>query len=701
MATAQFKLSDGQIISAKIAGEQPTAREMEKLRAVHPGAIYEAPNAAPPEMATAQSVANPVGAFARNLQDKLFFNRGNEFSAGVQALPALIPGGQSFSDAYSANMAGLNQEQANLYANNPTAAQASEIAGLSIPAFGLGGLLSKAPMAISMASDIAAKKFMPRLLSNAVAGGSIAAAESVPFDIGRSESLQDIPGNIAQGATTNALLGGIGGGALPEVFSAGGSLLKSLPKAKDIAPAITGGDLFPQQASNKVIDRFKTLLSDSDLTESELVGLLQAGGPKSIPADASRTMLGELDALVNQPGKAKDIAIPLLERRSIEQADDLLSDFGKPGRADSIRSLEASRKEISSPLYNKAFDNGVPHTPELEDIFNDLESAFPNVWKEAAQIGRTSAIADGIPIDDLLDRSVRGQTRPTLEGWHSIKKRLDKVIKTNYLPDGDPELAIAAQKFRNKILKTIEAPDMAPEYGEARKLWAGTNSAQDLIDEFKTFKTMKPSDFDLKWNKLSPEDQEIAMIGITETLNDMVGTGSMTGDATQVFYNINMQKKLKELLSNEQFENLAKKIKILRTQQLAMKVDPTRSAATASRLATQAEQGGIIDDVANATVNAVAGNPANSASTITRMLGGIKKKLGFSPNLTREQRDELAGYLLEQDVNKVKQFLTQVIRRTQPANLGAPGLLLNPVVGTQVAPSLLGASTAPSLSNQQ
>ena len=46
--------------------------------------------ATPPEMATAQSVANPVGAFARNLQDKLFFNRGNEFSAGVQALPALI-----------------------------------------------------------------------------------------------------------------------------------------------------------------------------------------------------------------------------------------------------------------------------------------------------------------------------------------------------------------------------------------------------------------------------------------------------------------------------------------------------------------------------------------------------------------------------------------------------------------------------------
>jgi hypothetical protein len=698
MATAQFKLSDGQIISAKIAGEQPTAIEMEKLRAVHPGAIYEAPNAAPPEMATAQSVANPVGAFARNLQDKLFFNRGNEFSAGVQALPALIPGGQSFSDAYSANMAGLNQEQANLYANNPTAAQASEIAGLSIPAFGLGGLLSKAPMAINMASDIAAKKFMPRLLSNAVAGGSIAAAESVPFDIGRSESLQDIPGNIAQGATTNALLGGIGGGALPEVFSAGGSLLKSLPKAKDIVPAITGGDLFPQQASNKVIDRFKSLLSDSDLTESELVGLLQTGGPKSIPADASRTMLGELDALVNQPGKAKDMAIPLLERRSIEQADDLLSDFGKPGRADSIRSLEASRKEIASPLYNKAFDNGVPHTAELEDIFQDIERSFPNAWKQAKNEGLIAGRANREPVDDLLDQAIDGTERPTLRGWQAVKEHLDDVERGLRI-SGKNKQANNVKKFNNRLLTELD--QASPEFKEARNLWSGTKNAQDLIDEFKTFKTMKPSDFDLKWNKLSPEDQEIAMIGITETLNDMVGTGSMTGDATQVFYNINMQKKLKELLSNEQFENLAKKIKILRTQQLAMKVDPTRSAATASRLATQAEQGGIIDDVANATVNAVAGNPANSASTIARMLGGIKKKLGFSPNLTREQRDELAGYLLEQDVNKVKQFLTQVIRRTQPANLGAPGLLLNPVVGTQVAPSLLGASTAPSLSNQQ
>jgi len=658
-------------------------------------------NAAPPEMATAQSVANPVGAFARNLQDKLFFNRGNEFSAGVQALPALIPGGQSFSDAYSSNMAGLNQEQANLYANNPTAAQASEIAGLSIPAFGVGGLLSKAPMAMNIAADIAAKKFMPRLLSNAVAGGSIAAAESVPFSVGRSESLQDIPGNVAQDATTAALFGGAGSAVLPEVFRQAGRVASSLPNPKNIVPAITGSPLFPQQASNKVIDRFKGLLDDSDLTESELVGLLQAGGPKSIPADASRAMRGELDALVNQPGRAEDMAMPILERRSIEQAEDLLSDFGKPGRADSITALETGRKKIASPLYNKAFEKGVPHTPELEDIFNDLESAFPNVWKEATQVGRTSAIADGIPIDDLLDRSVRGKTRPTLEGWHSIKKRLDRVIKINYLPDGDPELAIAAQKIRKKILKTIEAPDMAPEYGKARKLWAGTNSAQDLIDEFKTFKTMRPSDFDLKWNKLSPEDQEIAMIGITETLNDIVGTGSMTGDATQVFYNINIQKKLKELLSNEQFENLAKKIKILRTQQLAMKVDPLRTSGTASRQATQAEQGGLISEAANVGINTVSGNPATASNAAMRLLGSLGRKLGFQPNLTREQRDELAGYLLEQDVNKVKQFLTQVIRRTQPANLGAPGLLLNPVVGTQVAPSLLGASTAPSLSNQQ
>lgn len=654
--------------------------------------------ATPPEMATAQSVANPVGAFARNLQDKLFFNRGNEFSAGVQALPALIPGGQSFSDAYSSNMAGLNQEQANLYANNPTAAQASEIAGLSIPAVGVGGLLSKAPMAISMASDIVAKKFMPRLLSNTVAGGSIAAAESVPFSVGRSESLQDIPGNVAQDATTAALFGGAGGGALPEVFRAGGSLLKSLPKVKDIVPAITGGDLFPQQASKKVIDRFKSLLGDSDMTEAELLADMRAQGPKSIPADASRAMRGELDALVNQPGRAEDMAMPILERRSIEQAEDLLSDFGKPGRADNIRSLEASRKEISSPLYNKAFDNGVPHTPELEDIFQDIERSFPGTWKQAKNEGLIAGRANREPVDDLLDQAIDGTERPTLRGWQAVKENLDDV-ESELRTKGKNKQANNVKKFNNRLLTELD--QASPEFKEARNLWSGTKNAQDLIDEFKTFKTMRPSDFDLKWNKLSPEDQEIAMIGITETLNDIVGTGSMTGDATQVFYNINIQKKLKELLSNEQFENLAKKIKILRTQQLAMKVDPLRTSGTASRQATQAEQGGLISEAANVGINTVSGNPATASNAAMRLLGSLGRKLGFQPNLSREQRDELAGYLLEQDVNKVKQFLTQVIRRTQPANLGAPGLLLNPVVGTQVAPSLLGASTAPSLSNQQ
>lgn len=645
-----------------------------------------------PEM-SAQSVANPVGAFARNLQDKLFFNRGNEFSAGVQALPALMPGGQSFSDAYAANMAGLNQEQANLYANNPTAAQASEIAGLSIPAFGVAGLLTRAPMLMSMATDIAAKKFMPRLLSNMVAGGSIAAAESVPFSVGRSESLQDIPGNVAQDATTAALFGGGGGAVLPEIFRLGSRVASSLPNPKNIVPAITGDNLFPQQASNKVIDRFKGLLDDSDLTESELVGLLQAGGPKSIPADASRTMLGELDALVNQPGKAKDMAIPLLERRSIEQADDLLSDFGKPGRADNIRSLEAGRKKIASPLYNDAFKEGVPHTPELEDIYQDIERSFPNAWKEAKNEGLIAGRANREPVDDLLDRAVDGSERPTLQGWQAVKEYLDD-LESSLRTAGKNKQANNVKKFNTRLLDELD--ELSPKYKEARKIWSGTKRAQELIDEFKTFKTMRPSDFDLKWNELSPEDQEIAMIGITETLNDMVGTGSMTGDATQVFYNINMQKKLKELLSPEQFENLARKIKILRTQQLAMKVDPTRTSATASRSATQADQNSVINDVANATVNAVAGNPANSVGFIGRMFRTIKEKLGFTPNLTREQRDELASYLLEQDVNKVKQFLNQVIRRTQPASGGAPGLLLNPTFGSQVAPGLLGASTGSS-----
>lgn len=655
-------------------------------------------NATPPEMATAQSVANPVGAFARNLQDKLFFNRGNEFSAGVQALPALIPGGQSFSDAYSSNMAGLNQEQANLYANNPIAAQASEIAGLSIPAFGLGGLLSKAPMAISMASDIAAKKFMPRLLSNAIGGGSIAAAESVPFAVGRSESLQDIPGNVAQDATTNALLGGAGGGALPEVFRAGGNIVKSLPKAKDILPAITGSRLFPNQASKKVIDRFKSLLGDSDMTEAELLADMRAQGDKSTPADSSRAMRGELDALVNQPGGAEDMAMPILERRSIEQAEDLLSDFGKPGRADNIRALEASRIELSSPLYNKAFDNGVPHTPELEDIFQDIERSFPGTWKQAKNEGLIAGRANREPVDDLLDQAIDGTERPTLRGWQAVKENLDDV-ESELRTKGKNKQANNVKKFNNRLLTELD--QASPEFKEARNLWSGTKNAQDLIDEFQTFKTMRPSNFDLKWNKLSPEDQEIAMIGITETLNEMVGAGSMTGDATQVFYNINIQKKLRELLSNEQFANLAKKIKILRTQQLAMKVDPLRTSGTASRQATQAEQGGLISEAANVGINTVSGNPATASNAAMRLLGSLGRKLGFQPNLSREQRNELAGYLLEQDQVKVKRFLEQVIKRTQPANLGAPGLLLNPVVGTQVAPSLLGASTAPSLSNQQ
>ena len=634
-----------------------------------------------PEMATAQSVANPVGAFARNLQDKLFFNRGNEFSAGVQALPALIPGGQSFSDAYSANMAGLNQEQANLYANNPTAAQASEIAGLSIPAFGLGGLLSKAPMAISMASDIAAKKFMPRLLSNAIGGGSIAAAESVPFAVGRSESLQDIPGNVAQDATTAALFGGAGGGTIPEVFRAGGNVLKSLPKAKDIVPGITGSPLFPDRPSSKVATQLGRAFEDAGVTPEEALQRKIKMGPTSMLADTSEAARGQLQALANKSGTARDSAKAILRDRSLKQGKSLLSPFGEAKRGDTLIELERIRKEQSGPLYEQAYKQDIEHTSDLEQLYQELEQVSPGIWQKAKVSGINNLRAKGEDVTNI-EQSAKGTLRPGLKGWDFVKKELYDMEDTA-LKGTNPNTTDADtyRTLRHRLTDSLDKQN--DSYAKARKLYSETSKFGEGVDEFhKNYLTMKNSDFQIKWNKLSPEDKNIAWLGIRENMYDKIKAGPRTGDKTRPFDTDNFIEKLELMVGKDKTAKFMDRIDDSFEEQATFGI--LSGSPTARNLQLQADQAAT--GAADMAVDAVTGN---KIGLITK---GLKAPLNYIKNnkgLTREDETELANILMEQNPDRIRKYIEELQRRSQKTSTGAPGLFLNPVVGT----SLLGAST--------
>ncbi len=640
-----------------------------------------------PEM-SAQSVASPVGSFARNLQDKLFFNRGNEFSAGVQALPALMPGGQSFSDAYAANMAGLNQEQANLYANNPTAAQASEIAGLSIPAFGVGGLLSKAPMAMNIAADIAAKKFMPRVLSNAVAGGSIAAAESVPFSVGRSESLQDIPGNVAQDATTAALFGGAGGAVLPEVFRQASRVASSLPNPKNIVPAITGSPLFPDRPSSKVATQLGRAFEDAGVTPEEALQRKIAMGPTSMLADTSEAARGQLQALVNKSGTARDSAKSILRDRSRKQGKSLLAPFGEANRGETLIELAKIRKEQSGPLYEKAYEQGIEHTPDLEGLYGELEQVSPGIWQKAKVSGINNLRSKGEDVTSI-EQSAKGTLRPALKGWDFIKKELyDLEVKALQGTNPNTTDADTYRTLRNRLTNLLDKQN--DSYAKARKLYSETSQFGEGVDEFhKNYLTMSNSDFKIKWNKLSPEDKNVAWIGIRENMYDKIKRGPRTGDKTRPFDTDNFIEKLELMVGKDKTAKFMDRIDDSFEEQATFGI--LSGSPTARNLQLQADQTAM--SAADMAVDAVTGNKLALISK------GLKAPINYVKNnrgLTRKDETELANILMEQNPDRLRKYIEELQRRSQRTSGGSPGLLLNPTVGNQVAPSLLGTSTGAS-----
>lgn len=447
-----------------------------------------------------QSMALRAGDFlkhtATNALDTLSLGWNDEAAAGLAALPALMPGGESYSEAYDR----LHKGQQKLVdeADQDTVAKvAGQTIGLApaMVATGGGNVLGNAVVRATPQMNIAQKAARGtleaigpaattggRVVQGATYGGAAAGLSQGGHDTGDSEWYDPY---LAAG--TGALAGGAVAGA------------------SEALPAIVGGvsrmikgqspNALRKQAANRIADRaFKDELSPEQLAyavnEAKRVGadeftILDAGGGN---------VRGLARTTADTPGRGGNILRDFVDSRNANQynrniraIEDHLGPINDPKHVRA--NLRENAKAKFEPLYKIAHEGEIVVDKELADALYNRPSArsgWENAEKAFLESGRKAPV-----IRKLNEKDPNSPRLMSIEQLHYIREGIDRKIakekaidpmfttsnmgrlmtETRNLIDSrlkkDPGMKFADDQF-SKMMRNAEAIDTGYGYVNTR-----------------------------------------------------------------------------------------------------------------------------------------------------------------------------------------------------------------------------------------
>lgn len=395
---------------------------------------------------------------------------GDELTAAVRAAPRLMPGGESFGDAYSesvgAERRGINQFRD----QHPIVAGLTELAGgVALGAAGTAG--------------VARAGFAPTMTVGR--GIMLGAGTGALGGIGASEG--GVRERLAGGAG-GAVAGGVLGAAAPVAGRLGGAAMDitrlrgPLSRLGGVVESATdrGG-----RAVLQAIKRGGQGLDDMDYALSPS----QTGGKPLMLMDAMGEE-GQAMAMYtgNRPGPGRAVVQRRLRGRGLEQSQRVAGDLaeetglGRPNAFRDIGEIEAERAARARPMY-AALDN-VSIKDKDGDITAVLElPAFRAAYERAARI----VGAEGGRVPEIYDEAgaiIRGQDAPAIpvRVFDLVKRGLDDVIETGM--DGNKRIGRAeARALRGRLRETLaQVDELVPEYGQARAVYAGQSALRDAVE---------------------------------------------------------------------------------------------------------------------------------------------------------------------------------------------------------------------------
>jgi len=558
-------------------------------------------------------------ALLRGINDGLTFGFADEISSGLSATLNPLTGsgndGDTWRERYDLNVEGERALDRQAREQNPAASIAGGIGGGLLPMALTAGasLLPAAGRAASGPLTRATGQAAPDLLQTAAEGSAIGAGYGGLYGLGSAEGdlLERAPAAL-EGAAVGAA---VGAGA-PVALGAGRAAIS----------AARSPDRSAVQQVERALERDGMTVEQFRRQSDELQ---QRYPGTAMPADAGgENVRGLVERVAQTPGAGRSQVIPALTERQQGQPQritDTLQELTKSERDSFNRAAEdlgratgskrtafqaveeamAQRSRDAQPLYAKAYQEPVPWSHELEDLFKRpvMQEAYRAAERRAGNEGRDFY---GKFIDLKDDGTFTRQSVPSTGDLDFIKKTLDSKVGTLERA-GDYSEARVIKGIRTKLVDIMDAA--SPTYRQARAAWAGPSQFIEQVENGRSILSRNISAEELAANlgKLSPSELEGFRIGaVSAIVNKMGNDPAKMADVTKYLRSKEMRGKVAAMLPDDAARQRWSDMLDFEVNASGMAGRSLGNSATARRAAEMADADGIGGDL---VLSALAGTP--------------------------------------------------------------------------------------------
>lgn len=570
---------------------------------------------------------NLLGDMVRASLSGVTLGGADELGAAVRALPRLMPGGQSFGEAYEEGRDAFRAARGEFREEHPILATGTEIAGAAVPA------IASLPASAAKAGVTGAAKIgTGRVLATGAAEGAVAGG--LESEGGMLERLGDaLKGGGLGLATAGAMTGA--GRVLRPIGRRALDVSGARPRSPNAVTSALGIDSVEDRAGQRIAD---ALPDDTRAAREMLEG---SSRPMTL-MDVDENVAGVARAARGVQGPAKT-SLPeyVTQRASLQEGrviEDALRLSGAGPRASVLETAEevvARRASEAEPLYRAAYQRDLP-----VDVLGDLaeDEAFADAYARGVRIARREGV--GLP---ALEWVREKGARIPVQALDYAKRGLDDAIESasrSRAGMGRQE----SRALRNQVRNLLERVDeIVPEYGQARASYAGNSELLEALEHGRKLYRMEPDDASALVRGMSDGEREMFVRGGLEAMFQKIEDSASHFDLTRrrpLADRTRDTQRLRLLFPNDEaFEafraGVAEEARMAQTHRFV-----TGGSNTAEKLMEMAELAGVnLSSLTSGGMTGIAAQMANSA--LRRRSQGFTSDLGeaLTPLLTAEGDD--------------------------------------------------------------
>ena len=555
---------------------------------------------------------------------------GDEIKAGISAGVAKLFGGQATQNIDIGDL--YREARTSERAKLEKARQDQPLASFAGQMFSDVGIAGKSLKTLGLAGQ----GFGTAIKGGAVLGGTTA--------LGETEDLTNIPQTLKDVAT-GVVAGGVVGGAVQQAIPVVNQVIdKSMSFVKSSAERF--GKSTPESIMSKVVKPEEALQEATKLS-----GKIQEKRITALPEQGNEAILGLTRILGKTQGSNKIIRDYLENKTagSVKRVGEILNkNISAEGFFDTLDNTIARRKELSTPLYEQAYNEGD----------NALKQAMSMPSTGNAKVGKVKELINDDRIKNAIQLARKdygiNQEIPdiSIQSLHGARQVVDDIIGSAKRA-GENNKARSYIDLKNKINNVIY--DVAPTMKEADKTFAGFSALKNAQEEGLKFNQYRNSD-EVKrtFSKLSDGEKDTFRIGVKDYLMDKVAKSSDRNPAKTIFGNQLERRKVQALFDNpKQFSNFTKRlndeIRVFDTKQRVL-----GGSRTDFNLA---ESDQLLDKIAKGAINA----KTFGISDVLLMTKNAIQKRYYG--LNEQTAKELANIII--DPEKSVNLLNNVYKKAQ------------------------------------